>query len=233
MGILSKTGRKIILLCEGDTEELAVREFVRRQWRADGFESVGLHTINLAGKPQSTGSYARFWLAEDEILAVFTLIDLHGTSVVRHGVCDPLQRKVQRVQDWLRDQLKDAPIDNFFPHVCVHQTEAWILAEGMALARRLGDPNIRPDVNAEQKDFENPPSSLINERFLRSRSRNRYGKIADGRPLFASMQFEPVYRSCLYFRAFYDDLRTVAIESLPSAERSSAWRRAKPTWSGD
>jgi len=31
---------RIIVLCEGDTEELAVRYFIARQWQSDGLGSV-------------------------------------------------------------------------------------------------------------------------------------------------------------------------------------------------
>ena len=99
---------------------------------------------------------------------------------------------------------------DFFPHASVHETEAWILAEGTALAKRLRDPGIRPEPDAELRNFHNPPSKRINDLFLSRRSKDRYHKIVDGGPLFAALQFEPVYRSCRYFRAFYDELKTVA-----------------------
>jgi hypothetical protein len=197
------------VLCEGDTERLAVRLFVARQWEIDGFGRVGLKSVRLDGKPEKTGDFANGYLDEPDVLAVFTLIDLQGMIRVVHPPHDNLEAKVERVRGWLRRQVIHARTPQFFPHVCVHQTEAWILAEGHALARRLKDPGIEPDPNAESKDFQNPPSARLNVLFLRKASR-RYNKISDGQPLFAAMQFEPVYYSCPYFRAFYDDLRAVA-----------------------
>lgn len=41
-------GRRIVILCEGDTEEIAIKHFVRRQWEADGLRAIGLHPINLS-----------------------------------------------------------------------------------------------------------------------------------------------------------------------------------------
>jgi hypothetical protein len=200
---------RIVVLCEGDTEEMAVRHFIARKWQADGFGSVGLKRVSLDGKPEKAGSIANRYLDEEDVLAVFTLVDLQGMTRVVHSPDDKLEAKVERVREWLRGQVTQARARRFFPHICVHQTEAWILAEGRALARRLKDPGIEPDPNAEFKDFQKPPSDRLNELFLRKASR-RYNKISDGQPLFAAMQFEPVYNSCTHFRAFYDDLRAVA-----------------------
>lgn len=198
---------RIVVLCEGDTEELAVRHFVARQWKSDGLGSVGLHRISLDGKLQNVGKFADHYLDEQDVLAVFALIDLQGMTRVDHQPQDSLEIKIQRVRNWLSAQVNHARAKNFFPHVCVHQTEAWILAEGRALAARLDDPEIKPDPDAEIKDFQNPPSSRLNQLFLRSKKKRRYQKITDGGPLFTAMQFAPVYDSCRYFRAFYDDLK--------------------------
>jgi hypothetical protein len=99
---------------------------------------------------------------------------------------------------------------DFFPHVSVHQVEAWILAQGAALLQRLRDPTIAPDPEAEVKDFQNPPSERISTLFLRSKLQRRYQKIEDGERLFSEMEFQPVYESCRYFKNFYDDLKSTA-----------------------
>lgn len=197
---------RVVVLCEGDTEDLAVRHFISRQWKSDGLEFVGLLRISLDGKVQNVGKFANRYLDDQDVLAVFTLIDLQGMSRVDHKLQDDLETKIQRVRNWLSAQVNHPRANQFFPHVCVHQTEAWILAEGCALAARLRDPRIEPDPNAEFRNFQNPPSDRLNTLFLRSKKR-RYNKIADGTPLFAAMRFTPVYDSCRYFRAFYDDLK--------------------------
>jgi len=137
---------------------------------------------------------------------VFVLVDLQGMNRVAHQPQDNLERKIQRVRKWLSAQVNHTRADQFFPHVCIHQTEAWILAEG-PLAARLNDQGIEPDPNAEVKNFQNPPSNRLNELFLRNK-RRRYSKIIDGSHLFSKMQFAPIYNSCRYFRAFYGDLGT-------------------------
>ena len=210
---------RIIALCEDDTEEVALRRFIVRQWQADGLGSVGLNGVNLDGQIENVGKLARLYLDEQDVLAVFTLVDLQGMTRVVHPPHDNLEAKVERVQEWLRAQVTHARVRQFFPHVYVHEVEAWILAEGHALARRLKDPGIEPDPNAESKDFQNPPSERLNGLFLRKRSR-RYNKVSDGQPLFAAMEFDPVYNSCPHFRAFYDDLRAAAGIGRPLPQAS-------------
>jgi len=155
------------VLCEGNTEELAVRHFIARQWQADNLGSVGLKRIDLDGKLGNVGKFARLYLDEQDVLAVFTLVDLQGMTRVDHHPGDKLETKIERVREWLREQVNHARADRFFPHICVHQTEAWILAEGQALAARLKGSGIAPDPNAELKDFQNPPSNRLNKLFLR------------------------------------------------------------------
>ena len=75
---------RIIVLCEGDTEELAVRYFIARQWQSDGLGSVALKPIDLRGKSQNVGKFATLYLDEPGVLAVFTLVDLQGNNQVLH-----------------------------------------------------------------------------------------------------------------------------------------------------
>ena len=201
----------MVVLCEGKTEDLAVRRFVAKQWQADGLASVSLDGRDLRGHLERVGRFAGNYLDERDVLAVFTLVDLQGMKLVSHLRNDELDTKVRRAQDWLRNQVHGhARASDFFPHVSVHQVEAWILAEGAALSQRLRDPTIAPDPEAEAKDFQNPPSERISTLFLRSKLQRRYQKIEDGGRLFSSMEFQPVYDSCRYFKRFYDELRRAA-----------------------
>lgn len=187
-----------------------MRYFVRRRWQDDGLASVGLRPVNLFGKLEDASSFAAGYLDDQQVLSVFTLIDLAGMNRVRHRLNDALEVKVERVRDWLRARLIHPRQADFHPHVSVHEVEAWILAEGVALSQRLRDPSIAPDPKAEVKDFQNPPSKQISELFLRSKEKRRYQKIEDGERLFSRMEFQTVYDSCQYFRKFYDDLKAAA-----------------------
>jgi hypothetical protein len=127
---------------------------------------------------------------------------------VRNQANDPLDVKVERVRDWLREHVTHPRRGDFFPHVSVHEVEAWILAEGTALSQRLQDRSISPDPQAEWKNCQKPPKKRIDELFRRNK-KTRYKETVDGKALFSKMEFQPVYDSCQYFRKFYDDLRSV------------------------
>jgi hypothetical protein len=206
---------KIVVLCEGRTEELAIEHFIARQWNADGFGSVGLGHRNLKGSFNKVGPFACNSLDRRDVLAVFTLVDLYKMNRVIQPSDDELDVKVDRVQSWLRTQVQGhRRAHNFFPHVSVHEVEAWVLAEGEALSQRLQDPSIRPDPQAELKDFQKPPKKRIDELFRRT-NKTRYRESLDGQPLFSKMSFQPVYDSCQCFRKFYDDLKAAARPSFP------------------
>jgi hypothetical protein len=205
----AKRGRRIVVLFEGKTEERAVRFFVARQWTVDGLSSVGLDRVDLRGHLDRVALFARNYLDEPYVLAVFTVIDLYGMTLVTHPANDDINAKVLRVQNWLRNQVgQHARALDFKPHVSVHEDKAWILAEGAALANRLRNPKIKPDPQAETKNFQNPPSKRMSDFFLKNKGRH-YQKIEDGEPLFSKLKFQPVYESCHYFRNFYDDLKSV------------------------
>ena len=205
--------KRIIILCEGDTEENAIRYFVWRQWQKDGFGEIGLPTINLRAQFEKVSRFTQNNAKKEEVLAVFTLIDLYGMNRVRHSKDDDLPHKVARVQRWLQKGLSAKIRQKFHPHVSVHEVEAWLLADGHCLARRLKDKNIEPDPQAEQRNFENPPSSRLKSLFKKYK-REGYAKIEDGIPLFQDAEFDTVYASCSYFKAFYDDLKAVAEANL-------------------
>ena len=124
-----KQGQRIVILCEGRTEYLAVRHFVRRQWERDGLASVSLEARDLRGHLDRVGRFASNYLDERDVLAVFTLVDLQGMTRVSHPPTDELDAEVDRVRSWLRAQVGTHPrTRDFFPHVSVHEVEAWINA---------------------------------------------------------------------------------------------------------
>jgi len=203
-----RQGRRIVILCEGDTEEIAVRHFIRRQWEMDGLKAIGLQPIDLRAKLEDVVDYVPRYRRDPRVIAVFTLIDLYGMNRVQHSIHDGLADKIGRVKTWLRNEFENDLVSFFYPHVAVHEVEAWLLAEGRCVAKRLKDSKIQSDPNAETKNFIDHPSKLIDSLF-KSRRGDGYHKTNDGTPLFKCLQFELVYDTCQYFREFYDELKSV------------------------
>ena len=221
---MSRTGKQIVILCEGDTEEFAVKLFIRRQWEAQDdkdakppkpvgyLKPIGFKTVNLDAHLEDIFKFVPEYRKNQKVLAVFTLIDLYGTEQVKHGAKDDLAQKVENVKKWLRDGCGEDGEGFFYPHVSVHDLEAWLLAEGEALSQRL-QKRIDPDKNAEKRNFQTPPSKRINAIFRQHRGEG-YRKTIDGKALFERLKFHPVYDTCDFFRAFYDELRRVGQAAL-------------------
>lgn len=198
-------GRRIIILCEGKTEMIAVEHFVRRRWDGEDLKSIALHPINLKAKLDDVfGSVARF-RKDPKVLAVFTLIDLYGMNRVEHKSDSTLKQKVEGVRAWLRKDFDLDLLKFFHPHLSVHEVEAWLLADGQCIG-----PDVEPVSKAEEKDFQNPPKARINETLKRRRNGDGYREVSDGTTMFKKARFDVVYQSCSYFKAFYDDLKEVA-----------------------
>lgn len=206
-----KQGKRIVILCEGETEEIAVEHFIRRQWEADGLKAIGLHKINLQGKLEDIFEYVPRYRRDSRVVAVFSLIDLYGMNRVKHNPDDDLAQKVSRAKKWQLDNFEPS---FFHPHISVHEIEAWLLAEGDCVAQRLKDSKVVPDKNAESKNFDNPPSKRIDTLFKSNRRGDGYHKKIDGLPLFKCLSFQPVYDSCKHFREFYDNLKAVGMSTL-------------------
>ena len=202
--------RRIVILCEGKTEKIAVEKFVRPRWDAESLKSIALDAIDLKGKHGDVFENVARFRSNPEVLAVFTLIDLYRMGRVVHKASSQLKKKVGEVRQWLEDQVRDLRGDDFFhPHVSVHEVEAWLLADGKCLG-----PDVDPVDKAEEKDFQNPPKARVNDILKRRRRGDGYREVKDGTTMFKKARFEFVYQSCPYFKAFYDDLKEVAEAAL-------------------
>ncbi len=201
------------MLCEGDSEELAVKWFLRRQLEEAGLKGVSLHPINLAAKLEDIFVKTRLFQHEPGVVAVFTLIDLYGMNRVRHAPDTTLDEQVATVRYWQRQGIPDVPGSFFHAHVCVHDIEAWFLAEGQALAKRLKYRSLSPCPHAESLNLVDPPKSRVNQLF-RTHLHRSYHETSDGTPLFKDLSHTPIYETCRYYRELYDDLLAVAKTAL-------------------
>ncbi len=205
--------KKIIVLCEGKTEQKAVKHFIEPQWKKDGLGSIALVTKNLNAKMENVFDRVPIHRNEPAVLAVFTLIDLYGMNRVKHKSGSTVREKVEVVRMWLSDNL-DTDLPGFFhPHVSVHEVEAWLLADGKCITS-----DVEPLLKAEEKNFQNPPKARIDAMLKKRRHGDGYGEVKDGTTMFKRARFDIVYQSCPHFKAFYDDLKQVAQKALEASE---------------
>jgi len=201
-------GHRIVILCEGDTEVIAVKNFLGPQLDRDGLKSVGLQPINLKAKFGDISIKTVGSTKDARVVAVFTLIDLYGLGGPPYPKAASVAQKHSIARDWLQGQVPLLDAGFFHPHFAVHDIEAWLLAEGTALSSRL-QHKLKPEPKAESIDFDQPPSKRVNTLFLQHR-KHAYRKKLDAPTLFKQVSFEAVYTTCPYFKVFYDDLANVA-----------------------
>ena len=212
-----KTGGKIVILCEGPTERVAVECFLRPQWKRDGLAGIGLRPIDpLKHDWSKLASWLEYHGSRPDVIAVFTLVDLYGYPRA-HDLPGDVSEKVKAVTKDLERRVTDCSAEVreiFHPHLSVHEIEAWILAEGKALCERLGI-EVNPDPNAEGLDLDDPPSNRLHRLFKKAKKGSyRKDKPKISADLFRRMHFETVYDTCQYFRQFYDDLCKVGKSAL-------------------
>jgi hypothetical protein len=144
------------------------------------------------------------------VVAVFALIDLKGASVIYPEHITSYTDKGKFLKDFLREFLSGSPeVDKFFPHIAVHEIEAWILADEIAVANYLEISKISYDF-PEAVDFNRPPSYILGDLFRSKRL--IYRKTVHGPELFKSVNLDTVYNKCPHFKAFFDDLVKVGRE---------------------
>ena len=132
---------------------------------------------------------------------------------VIHSPCSSIEEKIQKSRNWLKNQFPPDLLKIFSPHLSVHEVEAWILAEGISLQKRL-KTSVSIENNAEEIDDQNPPKSRLNSIFHKCGKREGFKEIRDGTPLFQSLDFHKVYKKCPYFRHFYDELKQIGTTAL-------------------
>ena len=211
--------KRIVILCEGDTEVNAVEYFIRPQWNKDGLSEIGIRGIKLLGKINNIFNIVPNYAKEGETKAIFTLIDLYGTKDKKliYAKYDEVSRKVEKLKEWLKNQYDESVLVKFHPHVSVHETEAWFLADEKALSDVL-KTKIKQFPNPEQLDFLEHPSKRINILFNKYLKR-RYikgGLTGDDRKMFEKMSLEETAKRCPYLKAFYEDLQKVGRQILLS-----------------
>ena len=207
--------KRIVILCEGDTEFNAVEYFIRPQWERDNLTSVGLKPVNLRGNIEKIFRIVQIYDIEKHTKAIFTLIDLYGLKKNMYNLSDETRLKVEKLIKWLKDEFEEGILDKFHPHLAVHETEAWFLAEEKVLSKMLGT-KIKRFSNPESINFEDHPSKRLNKLFLKNLQR-RYikgGLYGDDRKMFENMILEKTAEKCPYLKAFYNDLKTTAMKFI-------------------
>jgi Domain of unknown function (DUF4276) len=143
--------RHLHILCEGQTEEIVVRDVIEPHFAALGVRVTKstLITKRPAGGPAFKGGLSKWAKLEPELRRLLgdsstdvltTMFDYYAFPADAPGVADrpsgsPYER-VRHVESALAKKVDDR---RFLPNLVLHEIEAWVLADCGRLGDLMGD----------------------------------------------------------------------------------------------
>lgn len=200
---------RIVLFVEGWTET-ALPAFLKR-WLDPRLERpVGLRpVVRFDGVRDYLSGMARkaqLYLAEDDTLAVFGLLDLHGLPLDFPKNMDR-DARIAWARQQIESKIAEPYRDRFRQHFAVYETEAWLLSNPALfpapVRKRL------PGKPSEEINFNEPPSKLLDRLWQQTKKRS-YKKTVQARNLFPRLDPELVYAQCPYFGRMMDEMLQIA-----------------------
>jgi hypothetical protein len=173
--------KKILLLVEGQSEEIVVRTVIAPQ-----LEKAGLHVevVILMTKREKSGkkfkggvaSFSkierdlRSLLSDSSAVAVSTILDYYGLPSDFPGLADrPAGNPLMRIQHVEAAFARVIGHKRFIPHLTLHELETWIFVEPTRASWVFFDPGVAKQLEAirnacggaEFVDEGTPPSKRI------------------------------------------------------------------------
>ena len=202
---------KFIVLVEGDSEKLAIADFLKRWLDPRLAHPVAVKAVNFQGNSQlvreivgKTHDYLD-GPGADEIIGIIGLLDLYGLDIYPPNLTAVEERYAWGVQHF-QEQVKREKFRMFF---AVHEFEAWILAQPDALPRAVRDALPHSVDVPERVNFNEPPAKLLNRIYL-SCTRKTYKKTTYGKQLFAKLTPDVVAGKCPYLKTMLGEMLAMA-----------------------
>lgn len=161
---------RVHVICEGQTEEMFVKEIL-----SGFFSSRGICLIpTLIGKPGHKGGNFKFErlfidvrarLLGDKMSYCTTFFDFYGLPEDFPGKqeslgCLTLQDKVQCVLDIMSDKLRgklgDEPLRRFIPYIQMYEFEGLLFSAPDVLARAIYKPDLKVEFQKIRDKFITP-----------------------------------------------------------------------------
>ena len=205
---------KFILFVEGHTEQKAVPAFLKRWLDKQLTQPMGVQPVRFDGWQQlvkDARQHAKLHLnaPKQDVIAVISLLDLYGPNFYPANKAAKLDR-YQWAKEYLEQQVDQEKFRQFF---AIHETEAWLLSDPgifpQEIRKHLPDLKKRPPENV---NFDEPPAKLL-ERLYRLHLNRKYGKVTDGKSLFAKLDPNVAYEHCPALRDLLDEMLLLAQEA--------------------
>lgn len=206
---------KFLLFVEGDTEKIALGDFIQRWLNSKLSCRVGIKLINFKGNRHFRREILKkvnFHLGRNnrgEIIAAIGLLDLY-----KGATYPPDKPSVSDRYEWAVEYYeKLVGHDKFRMFFAVHETEAWLLSDTSIFPHSVRQriPN-NCSGQPENVNFDRPPAKRLKE-FYRSATNKSYKKTTQGKLLFEKLDPQIAYDKCPYLKRMLDTLLELAQKS--------------------
>ncbi|MFJ2257455.1 DUF4276 family protein [Streptomyces sp. NPDC087844] len=217
------------VLCEGQTEENMVKEFLGPELLAYGINLVPtiLLTKTAAGGPSSRGGVSKWSKIEKDLrnllastphwAAVTTLLDYYGLPQGSPGMADrpmtmPPRQRVEHVEKHMAERIRDA---RFIPYLVLHETETWVFAAAEQLGEMLEEHALAGELKRQADEKGGPegvndrPDTAPSKRLLRLCP--EYNKTQDGPEAVAHLGLDALRQACPHFDSWIGKLVTLSM----------------------
>lgn len=204
------------VLCEGQTEETMVRDFLAPELFSAGIILVPtiLLTGTTAGGASGRGGVSKWSKIEKDLrnrlsstphwAAVTMLIDYYGLPQDTPGMADrptgSARQKVEYVEQRIAERIDDP---RFLPYLVLHETETWVFAAAEQLADWYDDAALGGELKRQADAAGGPegvnsrPDKAPSKRLLRLRP--DYLKTQDGPVAVADLGLSALRAACPHF----------------------------------
>ncbi len=147
---------RVIIYCEGPTEEMFVNELMVGYFAPKG--------IYITASQCGSGGVSKYsiikrditkWCRQDNNWYVTTMLDYYGLPSDTPGLesyIPDIIGKVEYVEKCIYDDIKES---NFIPNLIVHEFEALLFSEVTAFDR-FNDDRLVKELETIRKEYENP-----------------------------------------------------------------------------
>ena len=186
----------IAILVEGKTELVfmpKLRDFIKPRVQ----QMPRLHAIPFDGRIPKEAKLRRLvenLLSDHEV--VIALTDVYTGTQDFH---DAAEAKI-KMKTWVENNPK------FYPHVALHDFEAWLLPYWLTIQKLAGHNKSAPSGQPEQVNHHNPPSYRIKEIFEIGKSRDSYIKTRDAKRILEKNDLLISANACPELKAFLNTI---------------------------
>jgi len=128
--------------------------------------------------------------------AVIALTDVYTGTNDFTGAADAKQK----MRQWVGEETR------FYPHVALHEFEAWLLPYWSDIQRLAGSSRQAPSANPELVNHDRPPANVLNDVFMSGSRRKKYVKPRDAVRILRNNDIAVAAAACPELKKFLNTI---------------------------